>query len=75
MRNVLDESLRLYPPVPRDQRDAVKDDTLPSGFHIHMSNSLQRHNLAYFSRSRNFVDVLFLFIVFAKQILASFMCF
>lgn len=31
MRQVIDESLRLYPPVPVDWRTATKDDTLPSG--------------------------------------------
>jgi len=34
LRNVLDESLRLYPPVPIDGRRAIEDDILPSGHHI-----------------------------------------
>ena len=28
------ETLRLYPPVPRDPKQAVKDDVLPSGFKV-----------------------------------------
>jgi cytochrome P450 len=34
MRHVIDETLRLYPPVPRDSRMAVRDDVLPSGHPI-----------------------------------------
>jgi len=35
MRQVIDESLRLYPPVPVDARAAVNDDILPgTGYHI-----------------------------------------
>ena len=34
LRNVLDETLRLYPPVPYDPKSAIADDTLPSGFLI-----------------------------------------
>ncbi len=31
MRQVIDESLRLYTPVPMDLRFVAKDDVLPSG--------------------------------------------
>jgi len=34
MKQVIDETLRLYPSVPRGSRQAVKDDILPSGFPI-----------------------------------------
>jgi len=35
MKQVIDESLRLYPPVPIDSRQAVNDDILPgTGHHI-----------------------------------------
>lgn len=67
MRNVLDESLRLYPPVPRDQRDAVKDDTLPSGFHIHMSNSLQRPQFGLLFRGPETLLMSFSFLLFLQS--------
>jgi len=31
---VIWETLRLYPPVPRDPKQAVEDDVLPSGYKI-----------------------------------------
>jgi len=34
MRQVIDESLRLYPPVPYDERTTVNEDILPSGYVI-----------------------------------------
>jgi len=34
MRAVIDEDLRLYPPVPGDPKYAIKDDILPNGIKI-----------------------------------------
>jgi len=34
MRQVIDESLRLYPPVPLNFRCTIKDDELPSGYKL-----------------------------------------
>jgi len=34
MKQVIDETLRLYPPVPIDSRHALSDDILPSGHHV-----------------------------------------
>eukprot|EP01103_Thecamoeba_quadrilineata_P010370 TRINITY_DN221_c0_g1_i1.p1 TRINITY_DN221_c0_g1~~TRINITY_DN221_c0_g1_i1.p1 ORF type:complete len:488 (-),score=79.60 TRINITY_DN221_c0_g1_i1:72-1535(-) len=34
LQSVIDESLRLYPPVPIDQKYSVEDDVLPNGYKI-----------------------------------------
>lgn len=31
MKQVIDESLRLFPPIPMDERTPTQTDTLPSG--------------------------------------------
>jgi cytochrome P450 len=40
LRKVLDETLRLYPPVPFDGRQAVNDDVLPNGQFIPAGTTL-----------------------------------
>ena len=34
VRQVINETLRLYPPVPFNLRTAVKDDVLPNGYFV-----------------------------------------
>jgi len=41
MKQVLDESLRLHPPVPNNMRDAMKDDVLPSGYAIKAKSAVK----------------------------------
>ncbi len=34
LKAVIDETMRLYPPVPMDPKVALKDDTLPNGMRV-----------------------------------------
>lgn len=40
MRHVIDESLRLHPPVPVNLRCTIKDDVLPSGYSVPAGSSV-----------------------------------
>jgi len=61
MKNVIDESLRLCPPVPVDVKIAADDDTLPSGYkiskggHIYYSPYLTQRMEEYFKDPLKFI--------------------
>jgi len=60
MKQVIDETLRLYPPLPLDERSNVKDDVLPSGLRIPtgtmvLYSAYAQHRLAeYFPNPEKF---------------------
>lgn len=41
LKAVLDETLRLYPPVPSNFKQAVVDDVLPNGYLVKKGTELQ----------------------------------
>lgn len=41
LQTVVDETLRLYPPVPIDPKSAVNDDVLPNGYKVYAGDNVE----------------------------------